>query len=490
MQNQWSHFRYPFIVTWLIAFIMVFILAACASPTQAPSPATPTHQPPTSVPATQSIPTTLPSSTRQPAFPLSGTWSGTAKNGDYVMDVTIILQPVCQAGEICGTYDLSLPCSGSFALIGEKSGVYEFHAVNKSASCTGEGKDYLQLLPNGDLQYSSKGPYGETLGELVHSGVAVSTSTAVQKLLVFDDDDGSPDGTSALFYLLLKPNVDVKAAAISYGEAHPQVYIQFIGRMLDHFGFPNITLGTGMDGSLSGNEGFPEWLRQGAGNFWGWPAPNANKTYPTESEADLIISAVKQSPQPVTLFFSGPVTNLALALRKAPEIRSNIAALYMMAGAVYVQGNVHDFYPDSKNTYADWNPYSDPIAYKEVFESGIKMYLVPLDATNQVQIDKSDTAQWRKGGTIANFDADIYDGLMSATGKNKFSIWDLMAAEIMANPDLCPFKPLHLDVVTEATDHFGQLVVVPDKTPNINVCLYPNVTGVKQELIDTFSNSK
>jgi inosine-uridine nucleoside N-ribohydrolase len=79
---------------------------------------------------------------------------------------------------------------------------------------------------------------------------------------------------------------------------------------------------------------------------------------------------------------------------------------------------------------------------------------------------------------------------MSATGKNKFSIWDLMAAEIMANPDLCSFKPLHLDVVTEATDHFGQLVVVPDKTPNINVCLYPNVTGIKQELIDTFTHSK
>jgi inosine-uridine nucleoside N-ribohydrolase len=79
---------------------------------------------------------------------------------------------------------------------------------------------------------------------------------------------------------------------------------------------------------------------------------------------------------------------------------------------------------------------------------------------------------------------------MNSTGKSNFYIWDLMASEIMANPALCQFKPLHLDVVTEATDHFGQLVVAPDKEPNINVCLDPDISGIKQELIDTFSNSK
>jgi purine nucleosidase/pyrimidine-specific ribonucleoside hydrolase len=374
--------------------------------------------------------------------------------------------------------------------VGEKAGVYEFHAGDKSATCTGEGKDYLQLLPNGQLQYTSKGDYGETLGELVDSSTTTATPAVAEKILVFDDDDGSPDGTSALAYLLLKSNVVIKGAGISYGEAHPPVYIQDIGRMLDNFGYPNIPLGVGMDGSLSGNPGFPEWLRESAGNFWGWPIPNPNKTYPTQAEADLIISVVKQSPVPVTLYFSGPVTNLALALRKAPEIRNNIAALYMMAGAVYVPGNVHDFYPDSPNTYADWNPYSDPEAYNEVFASGLKMYLVPLDATNQVQISKIDTLQWRKGGKIANFIADIYDGLMKSTGKDQFYIWDLMASEIMVNPALCQFTPLHLDVITKATDHFGQLVVVPNKDSNINVCLKPDVAKIEQELINTLSNSQ
>ena len=203
-----------------------------------------------------------------------------------------------------------------------------------------------------------------------------------------------------------------------------------------------------------------------------------------------MISVVKQSQEPVTLFFSGPLTNLALALRKAPEIRENIAAVYMMGGAVSVPGNVHDFYPDSANVYAEWNVYADPLAAKEVLEAGLPFYLIPLDATNQVAINRTDTAQWRKGGEIADFAADIYDGLMNSTGKSDFFIWDLLTSVIMLDPALCEFQLLHVEVVTEETDHFGQTVVIPDKEPNLNVCVKPNAVLIKQDLVDTFAGSQ
>jgi len=93
-------------------------------------------------------------------------------------------------------------------------------------------------------------------------------------------------------------------------------------------------------------------------------------------------------------------------------------------------------------------------------------------------------------GEIANFAADIYDGLMDSTGKEEFYIWDLMASEVMLNHALCDFTPLHLDVITEESDHFGQTVVVPNEEPNINVCLKPKVDLIKQGLIDAFSNSR
>jgi pyrimidine-specific ribonucleoside hydrolase len=473
--------------------VLVSMLSGCLPSAK---PSTPTLQPvvetrpPSQTHAQPIVETRLPSQTQtQPvAFPLSGKWTGSAKNGTFEMQVTIVIQASCQVGDVCGTFDLSIPCSGTFTLVGREDDLYEFRAGDKTGSCGVAGRDFLQLLPDGTLHYASRGDYGETLGTLVTN--SPSPSPMAQRIPVIYDDDGSPDGTSALLYLLIHPAVELKAVGISYGEAHPAIYIQHIGRMLDEFGSTDIPLGVGQDGPLSGSNGFPEWLRESAGNFWGWTIPNAGRTYPVQDSADLIVSIIRQSPEPVTLFFSGPFTNLARALRLAPEIRGNIAALYMMGGAVHIPGNIHDFYPESENTYAEWNIYSDPVAAKEVFESGLEMYLVPLDATNQVLISKQDTGQWRAGGRMADFAADIYDWLMNATGEHSFSIWDLMAAEIMLDPDLCGFRELRLEVVTAEGSTSGQTEVIPAGTPNINVCLEPDAALIQQTLIDDFSSSR
>lgn len=462
---------------------LALLLSACLPPASTPTPdLTASAQPATETPKpTEPLPA---------AFPLGGTWKGLAQNGALAMRVAIILQADCRVGDACGTYDLSLPCSGEFNLVREQDGIYEFKAVNKSASCSGEGQDFLQLLPDGRLRYTSRGEYGETVGTLTLIAAPVTPTEIAGRINVFDDDDGSPDGSTALFYLLTQPGIELVGAGISYGEAHPNQYIEYIGRTLDYFGFPGIPLGAGIDGSLSGVEGFPEGVRSASAAFWGWPRFNEDKNYPVQTDADLIIQAVEQSPSPVMFYFSGPLTNLALALRRSPKIRENIAAVYMMAGAVYAPGNISDFYPGDPNVYAEWNVYSDPQAYKEVFDAGLPLYLVPLDATNQVSISKTDTRQWRSGGEIANFIADAYDGLMNSTGTQEFAIWDLMGVMIMVDNSLCRFTPVHLDIITDAGTHFGQTAVVEDAEPNSYACLEPDVAAIKQKLIDDLSNSQ
>jgi inosine-uridine nucleoside N-ribohydrolase len=309
------------------------------------------------------------------------------------------------------------------------------------------------------------------------------------KIPIIYDDDGSPDGTTALLYLLSHRQVDLKAINISYGEAHPEIYIQHIGRMLAAFGIEDIPLGYGQDSPLAGTNEFPEWLRQGANNFWGLPIHNADQTYTVHTAPELMVSIINQSPSPITIFVSGPFTNLAQALQLDPDIINNIAAVYIMGGAVYVPGNIYDFYPDSENKVAEWNIFADPQAASEVFESGIDIYLVPLDATNQVLITKQDTSKWRQGGEIADFAADIYDMLLNNWTVESGAIWDLMTAVIMLKPDVCMFHPLHVQVITEAGNHSGQTAVMPGEEANISVCLEPDPDMIRQTLIDTFSKS-
>ena len=317
-----------------------------------------------------------------------------------------------------------------------------------------------------------------------------TTTTSTKILRVLFDDDGSRDGTTALFFLLSNPEVSVEAISMSYGEAHPSVYIQHIGRKLDEMQINTIPLGAGQDAPLAGSQAFPEWMRRASNDFWDLPLPNAEKSYPVQDAATLMVTTINQSPQPVLIFVSGASTNLAQALQLDPGIRKNIEAVYMMGGAVYVSGNIQGLLPDSNNTVAEWNIYADPEAAKAVFESGLKIYLVPLDATNQVSVGKEDTGQWRAGGKTAQFAADIYDRIFKDWGTKKAEIWDLMTAAIMTNPELCRFQALHLEVVTADGNTAGQTVLSSDKEPNVNVCLEPDEGSIKQTLIEVFSSSK
>jgi inosine-uridine nucleoside N-ribohydrolase len=331
-----------------------------------------------------------------------------------------------------------------------------------------------------------------TLAVMVESTLAVmdGPTSPAKKVLFIYDDDGSRDGMAALLFLLIHPEISFMAISISYGEAHPETYIQHVGRVLDEFGITHIPLGAGQDAPLAKGTPFPDWLRQLSDNFWDYPIPNAGKNYPFQDAPHLMVSAINQASEPVSIFLSGPFTNLAKALRLDPGIREKISAVYFMGGAVYAPGNITNLIPDSSNRVAEWNIIADPQAAKEVFSSGLNMYMIPLDATNKVILRKEDILPWHQGDGKAQMVADLYDIMFKNYGFEAAEIFDLTAAVLMVNPELCDFESLNLDVVTDEGDSLGQTIIVPNKEPNIHVCLDPNAALIEQTLNDIFSGSR
>ena len=309
-----------------------------------------------------------------------------------------------------------------------------------------------------------------------------------RNISIIYDDDGSRDGTVALLYLLSEPEIAMKAVNISYGEAHPDIYIQHIGRLLEAVGYPHIPLGTGQDAPLGNGTPFPDWLRQLCDNFWNFQLPNADKTYSVQNAPELMVSSINQSVEPVTIFMSGTFTSLAQALRLDLGIKENISAVYIMGGAVYVPGNITNLIPDSNNKVAEWNIISDPQAAEEVLNAGLDMYLIPLDATNKVLFHQNDIQSWHNGDQKAKFSAELYDIMFNEYGWEQAEIFDLGAAVIMVEPEACEFQPLHLDIITDDGNNLGQTAVDPDSEPNINVCLDPNAELIMQVLNEIFSN--
>jgi purine nucleosidase/pyrimidine-specific ribonucleoside hydrolase len=293
------------------------------------------------------------------------------------------------------------------------------------------------------------------------------------------DDDGSPDGTIALLYFLSNPLFDVRAVTISNGEAHPDLFADHILQLMAGLGRAEIPVGAGRATPLEGNNVFPDPWRQASDNFWDIVLPKASITLEPVPADELIVETINNSPQPVLLFISGTHTNLAEALRLDSGIAENIREVYIMGGSVYVPGNIKSDWPSIDNSVAEWNIWVDPVAARDVFESGLPLHLVPLDATSQVIWTLSDLPGWISSnspeGALAG---ELLQWMLNSWSKEGVYIWDLTAAVQATKPAVCPEFPLAIKIVTTSGPEQGRTVVTQE-APNADVCLDPDTGQVK-----------
>jgi len=91
---------------------------------------------------------------------------------------------------------------------------------------------------------------------------------------------------------------------------------------------------------------------------------------------DFIIDTLNNNPvHSITICALGPLTNVAMALLKEPNIAKRIKQIILMGGAYFEVGNI--------TPAAEFNIYVDPEAAKIVFNSGVKITVLPLDVTHK-----------------------------------------------------------------------------------------------------------
>lgn len=103
---------------------------------------------------------------------------------------------------------------------------------------------------------------------------------------------------------------------------------------------------------------------------------------------DLIIDIVKANPNEVTIVATGPMSNLALAMIKAPEIKGLISEIVAISGAFGL--NKYAFLNATGDTpQSEWNVYVDPEAAKVVYESGVRLIALGLDVATYFDVNFS-----------------------------------------------------------------------------------------------------
>ena len=158
---------------------------------------------------------------------------------------------------------------------------------------------------------------------------------------------------------------------------------------------------------------------------------------------DFLIETILASPGEITLAAIGPLTNVALAIRKEPRIVQAVRELIIMGGAIRYEGNT--------TALAEFNTYVDPHAAHIVYHAGMPTTLVPLDVTYQCILTPADVERLRGvDSPITTFIADaarfymeFHDEYQSIEG---CVINDPLALALAFLPELCTYRELYVDV--------------------------------------------
>ena len=106
-----------------------------------------------------------------------------------------------------------------------------------------------------------------------------------------------------------------------------------------------------------------------------WPEPEVPVA--REHAVDVIVERVLAAPGEVTLVPIGPLTNVAMALRREPRIVPAVREVVLMGGS-FTRGN--------QTPAAEFNVFVDPEAAAAVFEAGWPLTMVGLDLTHQARV--------------------------------------------------------------------------------------------------------
>ncbi len=177
---------------------------------------------------------------------------------------------------------------------------------------------------------------------------------------------------------------------------------------------------------------------------------------PVEQQAvDLIIEKIMANPGEITLVPIGPLTNIALAVRREPRIAQHVREVVIMGGAVRVPGNV--------TPSAEFNIFADPHAAQIVFHAGWPLRLVSLDVTTRVSMQRQQIeALAAHGGkvltAVQQMMAYYFEVFGPTYGSTTFQMHDPLCLAAAFQPDLITWEPAFVDVELAGTLTFGETV--------------------------------
>ena len=278
--------------------------------------------------------------------------------------------------------------------------------------------------------------------------------------VILDVDPGVDDAL-ALCCALLDPELDVVAVTAVGGNCSPAYATRNVQAIIEAIDPPRLPrVGAASEPELT--IGLPAEGRGicGPDGLGGAIIPVAERQHLTASEK-VISDLVRASPDEITIVALGPLTNIARAFQRDPDLAKMVGRVVISGGAVAVSGNM--------TPAAEFNIYCDPAAARVVFRSASTKTLVPLDVTTRMTLsfdlfNQIPAEETRLGSFLRRILPSAYRGYRQKFGLEGIYVHDTVALLAVCCPELFGMQEMSGDI--ELSGELTTGMTVFDRRPH------------------------
>jgi inosine-uridine nucleoside N-ribohydrolase len=277
--------------------------------------------------------------------------------------------------------------------------------------------------------------------------------------ILIDCDPGMDDAV-AIMLALKSPGVRVHAITCATGNLLAQRCAENASKILDVLDAPPIPVAVGPAQPMVRAHAVDPFSH-GADGLAETNLPLSSRPTDPRFAPDVIIETVDALPHSLTVIALAPLTNLALAMIKAPGIAERISQIYFIGGN-YGFHECGQLFGTGTTPLSEWNVLVDPEAARIVFRSGVPLVAMGVDiwARPEMNLTDAELDLLRDSSKPeANLVARFVD-FVQRRGYSRYSaLIDALAVAVALDPTLVSTHEVGIDVETVSPLTLGMTVV-------------------------------
>ncbi|MBO9410502.1 MULTISPECIES: nucleoside hydrolase [unclassified Ruegeria] len=273
--------------------------------------------------------------------------------------------------------------------------------------------------------------------------------------IIIDTDPGQDDAVAILLALASPDEIDVLGITAVAGNVPLELTAKNARIVCELAGHTDVPVYAGCDRPLNRPLVTAEHVH-GKTGLDGPVLPDPQMPLAQGHAVDFIIDTLRvQEPGTVTLCPLGPLTNIATAFTKAPDIVDRIQEIVLMGGAYFEVGNI--------TPAAEFNIYVDPEAADIVFKSGASIVVMPLDVTHDALVTPHRNDAFRAldskvGHAVAEM-TDFFERFdKEKYGSEGAPLHDPCVTAYLIRPELFSGRHINVEIETQSELTLGMTV--------------------------------